>query len=208
MIKCYFHPHEDAIFECSQCGKPICGDCMRYDEDNNVICPGCTLESAVDIADEDQRNYLERVHQTQKKQSQPKSQKAGSRRVLNGWFILLFLLLLGVYIYMNRYIDRAGNPVEFKTSQKLGIEDPAPEMIYILSKIYAYANDHNGKYPDKLSDIYQKYLKDKPTVLESKEEYVYSPIGTAEKFVLNLPKADRFGYRKLYISGDGVLKID
>ena len=82
-------------------------------------------------------------------------------------------------------------------------------MTYLLAQLFAYANDHGGRYPEKLRDLFPQYIDHPPRVLNSADEdYVYTSVNGPEGFVLNLPRADRFGYRKLYATAEGVLKFE
>ncbi|NLH49341.1 MAG: hypothetical protein GX444_12190 [Myxococcales bacterium] len=208
MTRCFFHPNEDALYECTSCGKPICGQCMRFDEEDKVICPACTLESAVEIADDDTREYLELRHRKADDTKKKKTKLEAALEVINGWYIVLILLLLGTLIYMNHYIDRAGLPAvnELKRFKQMG--DPSLQMTYIASKIFLYANENDGQFPKELKGLVPKYLPEPPTILDTGEPYVYSLIEGEEQFILNLPRADRYNYRRLFIMGDGVLKLE
>jgi len=206
-MKCYFHPEEEAIYECTACGKPICADCMRFDDDDQVVCPACTLEAAVEFADEDTREYMEKMHRLQQQKREKKTLEDRLEGV-NGWYLLIILLLIGVNIYFQNYIDRAGEPAVFDAKRFAQSGNPAGEMSYILAKIMAYANDHDGAFPEGLDELHPDYLELKPRILGTDDQYTYSVIAGPEGFILNLPRADRYGYRKLYATADGIIKIE
>ena len=205
-MKCYFHHNKDAIYECSSCGKPICEDCMRFDDDDRVVCPACTLEQAVQFADEDLQNYLDRAQRARQRKTESRLRAEKALALVSGWYILIILLLVGLNLYERYYVGRAGEPASFNSKRFAEAGDPAPEMSYILAKLFDYANDHAGKFPEDLDKLSPGYLDRQLRVLNSEEEYVYTTVGGSEGFVLNLPQADRFGYRKLYVTADGVLK--
>jgi DNA-directed RNA polymerase subunit RPC12/RpoP len=205
-MKCYFHPNKDAIYECSNCAKSICEDCMRFDEDERVVCPACTLEQAVQFADEDILNDLARARRLRQQETEKRLDAEKALPIINGWYVLIIVLLIGLNVYERYYIGRAGEPVSFNSKRFAEVGDPAPEMSYLLAQLFTYANDHAGNFPENLGDLSPRYLDRKPRVLNSEEEYVYTTVNGPEGFVLNLPQADRFGYRKLYATADGVLK--
>ena len=206
-MKCYFHPTKDAIYECSSCGKPICEDCMRFDDEDHVVCPACTLEQAVDYADEDMIKYRDRVQRLREARTEKAGRVDKALEYINGWLVLTILVLVGIHLFLGHYIGRAGTPATFDTKRFADQGDPAPEMSYIVAKLFAYANEHQGQFPEKLIDLFPDYLEHKPSVLGTEEDYVYTPVNGPEGFILNLPRADRFGFRKLYATADGVVKI-
>lgn len=207
-MKCYFHENKDAVYECTACGKPICEDCLRFNDEDQVVCPACTLEAAIDFADDDVRSYHDKMHKLRQEQQKKKTKFTDNLEYVNGWFLLIILLLIGVNIYLHQYTGRAGQPAFFNTERFAEQADPAPEMSYISAKIFSYANDHKGKFPNKLDDLYPQYLEEKPRILRSEENYFYTTVNGPEGFILNLPRAERYGYRKLFVTGDGVMKIE
>jgi len=62
--------------------------------------------------------------------------------------------------------------------------------------------------PQKISQLYPNYIEAPPQILGSEETYNFAPVVGEERFVLSLPKADRYGYRRLYVTGDGVLRVE
>jgi len=205
-VKCFFHPTEDALFECSSCGKPICGQCMRFEDDDRVVCPACTLEKAMDVADEDINELLAARH---------RMTEAGRRTstlqeklaVFNVWLVLALVLLIGAQLLMRNYIGKAGKPAFFDVAHFRELGDPGPEFTYILAKAFQYANDHGGRYPDKADDLYPHYLEAPPFILGTEDAYALTPIQGPDQFLLTVPKADRFRYRRLFATGDGILQI-
>jgi len=208
MTKCYYHPKEDALYECSICGKAICGDCMRFLDDEQIVCPGCTLEKGVDLADDGTKEYLDRVQQLRDEEKRHESKFSKALKLINGYLLLSILLLLAVNVYISNYLGQAGAPATFNSQLFKQLGDPVNEMAYILAKILRYANDHDGKYPEKLADLFPAYLERLPRVLGTDEQYSYAPIKGEEGFIFNLPRADRFGYRKLYVTADGMIKTE
>ncbi|MDP8224987.1 MAG: B-box zinc finger protein [Candidatus Lernaella stagnicola] len=207
-MKCYFHPEEDAIYECTSCRKAICGDCMRFDDEDNVVCPACTLEYAVDIADEDQAAYLEKRHRAIEQRERRKRAKQSRIAMINPFFVVAIILLVALHIFFRHYVGRAGQPAVFDPAAFAKQGDPALELSYIAAKLFAYAEDHDGEFPEKIKALYPNYLEAPPNVLGSSESYNFTPVNGEELFVLSLLKADRFRYRRLYITGDGVLKTE
>jgi hypothetical protein len=207
-LKCFFHVTEDALYECSLCGKPICAQCMRFDEEDQVVCPACTLEKAVDIADEDVHRYMTERHRQIEQRRKKKAGLAQKLDVVNGWLVLVIVLLIAGQVALRYYIGRAGEPAAFDDQRFQQLGDPGIEMSYILGKVFQYANDHGGQMPADVKALTPDYLESPPTVLGSEEMYIFTPINGPERFVFSLPKADRFGYRRLYATGDGVLKVE
>lgn len=204
-LKCYFHPRLDAIYECTLCNKPICGDCMRFDDEDRVVCPACTLEKAMEIADDDQRQHFEDI---QRRAEIEEKATRGKPAFVNGWLLVALILLIGLHVFLRSYVDRAGQPARFDVQLFAKVGDPAPEMTYLAAKIFAFAADHDGRVPEKLGQLFPDYIEAQPVILGSDEAYNFTPVQGEERFVLSLPKADRFGYRRLYATGDGVLRVE
>jgi DNA-directed RNA polymerase subunit RPC12/RpoP len=206
-VKCFFHPAEDALYECSSCGKPICGQCMRFDDDDAVVCPACTLEKALDVADEDVSQFLRDRHRRIEEQRRERSALAHRLSLVNGWWIVAILLLALAQVTLRWYIGRASNPTEFDLARFRRAGDPGLEMSYVLSRVFAYGNER-GVFPAALRDLTPRFLPAPPNILGSDEPYAYSRIDGPELFLINLPKADRWGYRRLYATDDGVLHVE
>lgn len=206
--KCYFFPEEDAIYECSMCGKPICDKAMRFNEENEVVCPACTLEKAVDIADDDVRNYMEQRHRAASHKSQTASRIEKIMETINGWYLVVLVLLAVVHVLLLSYIGRAGEPARFDPELFKVENDPAVEVSFILARLFQYANDRDGEFPEQLDRLYPGYLDNPPRVLGEDESYNYSAVVGEEEFVLSLDRAARFGYRTLYVTGDGIIRVD
>lgn len=208
MTKCYFHPKEDALYECSVCGKAICGDCMRFLDDDQIVCPACTLENILDPADEDTERYLDRVHQLHQDDKEKLSRLEKTLSLINGYLVLALVFLLAANLYISHYLNQSGAPAAYDTKLFKRLGDPVNEMSYILAKLFQYANNHSGNYPEKLDELFPDYLDELPRLLGTDEKFSYSPIKGKEGFILNLPRADRFGYRKLYATADGIIKTE
>jgi len=206
--KCYFFPEEDAIYECSMCGKPICDKAMRFNEDNEVVCPACTLEKAVDIADDDVRNYMEQRHRAASERSQTASRLEKILETVNGWYLVTVLVLAILHVLLLGYVERVGVPATFDPSMFKIDNDPAVEVTFILSRLFRFADEHKGAFPERLDRLYPDYLDHPPRVLGSDEVYNYSAIVGDDEFVLSLDRANRYSYRTLFVTGDGIIRID
>ncbi len=42
-MKCFYHPEQDAVGMCPQCGKAACRDCMK-EVDGGILCKGCIAQ--------------------------------------------------------------------------------------------------------------------------------------------------------------------
>ncbi len=207
-VKCFVHPDQDAIYDCAYCGKAICGDCMRFveDEDGTVICSECTTEAVLEISSEDfEKDVIEKVELQKRVRSLSKMRVED---VMNIWLLGLLVVFGAVNAYINHYLSLSvpGIQMTDKVIQTAG--DPTLEFSMFLNGIFAYAADHSGRYPEKLNDLYPDYVsKAAPTILSTKESYSYAA-DRKNGFVLNCTVADRFGYKKMYATREGVVHLE
>jgi hypothetical protein len=207
-MRCYFHPEHDALYECTICKKAICGDCMRFDEADNVICPACTMENILEIADDDHRTFLEERQRHQERMRENRS-KPSMFALVNPLLVVALIALIGLNFFLRHYIGRAGEPALFEPKKFAAVADPALEMTFITSRLFSYAQDHGGKYPAHLSELFPGYLEATPNILGTSEDYIFTPVAQGEDaYVFSLPKADRYGYRRLYFTGDGIPRLE
>ncbi len=206
-MKCFFHPKEDALYDCTQCGKPICGKCMRFDEDDLVVCPACTLEKAVDVAVPGMQQFLEDRHKIHDGGHVVKRPWAERLDFLPKTQLIGIAVVLLVQIMLRYYIGETGKPTFFDVAEFRSHGDPAPETVYVIAKVFEYANDHAGKIPDNAGLLYPHYLESRATVLGSEDDYTCSPLEGPEQMVVGVHLCQKYGYRKLYAFGDGVLHI-
>ncbi|MCZ7587214.1 MAG: hypothetical protein M5R36_29885 [Deltaproteobacteria bacterium] len=105
-MKCYRHLRDDALYDCAVCGRPICGECMRFtDVDDQITCPACDPKSAVslgEVAAEEYDAYQDQVAQAADRG--PSLRDRLSIR-LNPFLVLLIFLFAGLYFYFDREIE-------------------------------------------------------------------------------------------------------
>src|SRR5260370_504292 len=58
-IKCFYHPEQDAVGMCTQCGKAACHNCMKEVE-GGMLCKGCIAHQLQAIQDESKAAEEER----------------------------------------------------------------------------------------------------------------------------------------------------
>lgn len=208
MPYCFRHQDEDALYECAYCGKAICGECMRFmeDDDDTVICPECTREAILESTHEDAID--DELDKEMIRQSLLGLSKMRVQEVMNTWLLFIFIIVVAIYGGSLYYLSRSQEPVtaEHMLVQKAG--HPILEMSLFMAGIFNYAADHEGRFPEKLKDIIPDYIdKEWINVLSTKNEYSYAA-DSKNGFALNCPIADRFGFQKLYVTKEGIIHIE
>ena len=208
MTTCYRHPDDDALYECNFCSKPICGKCMRFvdDDDQTIICPECTTEALLESSSEDhEEDEIEKVELQEKLRGVG---KLNVEDVFNFKLFLLFLLMLGIYAYMNSFLSKSVTPIEMTSEAVQKAGNPILEISLYVAAIFDYAEDHHGVYPEKLEKLYPGYVdKTTPRVLATKDRYMYTT-DSKSGFALSCSISDRFGFKKMYVNKEGVIKIE
>src|SRR5215471_2315951 len=65
-MKCFYHPEQDAVGMCSQCGKAACHNCMKEVE-GGILCKGCiahqlqAMQDESKVAEEERRAIVDRA---------------------------------------------------------------------------------------------------------------------------------------------------
>lgn len=208
MAKCYLHKDQDALYECDYCGKSICGGCMRFmeGEDETILCPDCTAET---ILSDSRENIL--YDEIERKDIQKGLRSIGKMRisqVMNIWLLVLLIFLIGVNLGIDKYLDKSVPQVEIDdwSVQKAG--NPVLEMSLYLEAIFKYANEHDGIFPESLEKLYPRYVnKEIPTILATDDKYSFAA-DIKNGFVLSCSVADRFGFKKMYATKEGIIKLE
>lgn len=208
MSRCYLHEDREALYECDYCGKTVCGDCMRYieDEEEIILCPDCTAETILSNSTED--IIYDEIEKTEIQKGIRSIGKMKIQQVMNSWLLVLLFLAIGTNFFINRHLVKSIPQVEMKDWSIQQAGNPVLEMSLYLQGIFKYASDHNGKYPNSLESLYPKYInKELPTVLATDDKYSFAA-DINNGFVLSCSVADRFGFKKMYATREGVIKID
>ncbi len=174
-MKCTYHPQKEAVNKCSMCKKPLCAECGEQEAGANVLCTRCAALSAAQAAvigeEERQTKQEEKRITAAKKRKKP---HAGMIAVL---IAAAIVLLANVYMYIG-----PGAPVldEFDPGKH-----PVLAADLINDGIEDYAEDHGGQFPEKLTDLLEKYLpyeKITPAVLDIFSYTRFSPTSYELRF--------------------------
>lgn len=207
-MKCYRHPREDALYECSMCGKPICGECMVFTEDTeHITCPVCNMSTARTAtfgdAVEDLEGFAASVAEAQR--HRPRWRDRFDVRV-NLPLFMLVMVLMGLNLLVMDQLKRADMPVTYSDPRLLENNSPAPQFTYIFSQITRYRQD-KGRYPRSLDDLRGEYMDGEPLIMKTQETFQYA-VDPREGFVLAVPRAERFRFPRLYATGDGEIHLE
>jgi hypothetical protein len=147
-MKCAYHPHKEAVVNCSMCRKPLCDECAEQKVGENIICSRCMALSA---ANEAAGGAVERQLEHEERKTEA-DQKGKRRRVVMISVIMLAVLVLlaNVYMYMGPKVPEIA---QFDPNQH-----PLLTADLINDGIIDYAKDHDGKFPGSLNDLLEQYL--------------------------------------------------
>ena len=208
MAYCFRHEDRDALYECSYCGKPICGDCMRFveDDDGDVICPACTSEAILEGTSDDFDRDL--IDSATIRERLSKVNKLKITDLLNPIWPVILLLLVGAYYGVNYYLNKSQIPITMTSEAVQNAGNPILELSMYMVAVFQYAEDHSGRFPDKLEKLFPDYV-DKPdsNILASGIKYSFVADGNAG-FVLSCAIADRFDFAKMFVTKEGLINIE
>jgi hypothetical protein len=206
-VKCYRHPREDAIYECANCGKPICGECMRFTDDSELItCPECGIEGFREItekADIEESEYQDKIQEEYEIKA---TWRDRLKIEINSWLVIAVAVLFAVHFAISPKLKDIEDKMTFSDFRITEGSQIAPQFAYLLAQIFKYREKYN-KWPESLDKLGSDLIDSNPTILKTNETYKY--VTDPQKgFVLSVPDAARFGFLKLYATSDGEIKIE
>ena len=169
-MKCTYHPHKDAVTKCSQCQKPLCDECAASGKDKEVVCSRCAI--LVAARDASQGVDERREEREGKRQAMEDKGKRKSRA-----FLLVVISFAAVVLIANLYFYLKSPDIP-DAKQFDPFENFVLTADLINDALTDYANDHDGKFPEKLDDIPGKYMpseKITSSVLEKFSYTMFSP---------------------------------
>ena len=164
-MKCTYHPHKDAVTECSQCRKPLCDECAAFGKEKDVVCSRCAILVAAQDASKgiDER----REEREDKRQAIEAKGKRKSRTLLLVVISLaVAVLAANLYLYFKVNVPDAK---EFDPYENLELTADL-----INDALIDYAEYHGGKFPEKLNDIPIKYLPSEKITSSVFEKFSYT----------------------------------
>ena len=164
-MKCTYHPHKDAIAKCSQCDKPLCGECAGSGKDDKVVCSRCAILAAAQDAS---LGIDERGEEREEKRQAMKAKAKRKSRAL----LLVVISLAAAVLAANLYFYLKVNVPDVKEFEPY--KDLILTAYFINDAIMDYANDHGGKFPKKLNDIPEKYLPSDKITSSVFEKFSYT----------------------------------
>jgi len=165
-MKCAYHPQKEAVTKCSQCRKPLCNECAASGKDREVVCSHCAiLLSAQDASFgvDDRREEREDKRQALEAKGKKKS------RV----FLLVVISFAVVVLIANLYFYLKSPDIP-DAKRFDPFEDLELTAALINDAVIDYANDHGGKFPEKLDNIPGKYMPSEKITSSVLEKFSYT----------------------------------
>ena len=166
-MTCAYHPHRDAVAKCSQCQKPLCDECVAYGKDKDVVCSRCAIllaaQDAIDKRGEERED---------KRQAMEAKGKRKSHALL--FLVISFAaVVLAANLYF--YLKSPDIPDAKQFAKQFDpYEDFLLTAALINDAVIDYANDHDGKFPEKLADIPGKYMPSEKITSSVLEKFSYT----------------------------------
>jgi len=182
---------------------------MRFIDDDDggeVVCPACTSEALLDDTTNDYDDDV--VESASIMEEISKVNKLGLFDILNPLLLIFLVLALCGGFAVEHYLGKSQNQVTITSPAVQNAGNPILELSMYLIAIYKYAEEHSGRFPQKLGELYPDYVdKADSKILGSSDKYSYAADGKAG-FVLSCSIADRFGFSKMYATGEGIITIE
>lgn len=90
-MKCFYHPTQDAVGMCPQCGKAACRDCLK-DVGGGILCKGCIAQQLQSVEDEREAIRQDRQALIEK----------ARRRNRNARIVFLLFLAFGMCLMLSQ----------------------------------------------------------------------------------------------------------
>jgi hypothetical protein len=182
---------------------------MGFSEEDpdTVICPACTVTSVLQSSEAEFDMDKERA-KIVRKRAIKNIARLNVHEVLDLKLLVILMCLIVANFYVNYYIEKSGPTVQANLDMIQDAGNPVLEMSLYMAGVFNYSADHSGRYPEKLDDLYPKYMdKERSNIVRTEDQYQYA-VDSKSGFVISIPIADRFGFKKIFVSRDGVIRID
>ena len=148
-MNCYYHPDKKAFVKCSACRKDLCDDCAEHTKENTILCSLCDVMASIkDFVKSDAR-LLEEKKQKDLREEETKEKGKRWKWIVIG-IVAVIVLIGNALIYYFMPIPQTETFVHHNRSMSVGV--------MIDAAIKKYAQDHNGRVPDFLDQLYGKYI--------------------------------------------------
>ena len=148
-MNCSYHPDRKAAAKCSACRNLLCDDCAGFTKGSAILCSHCQVMTAIkDCVKSD----VQRLKEKKQNESQEKEAKKKDKRrkwVVTG-IVAVIVLIGNALIYYFTPIPQAETFVPHN--------HPMAVAVMIDAAIKDYAQDHYGRVPESLDQLYGKYI--------------------------------------------------
>jgi hypothetical protein len=163
-MHCSYHPDKKAATQCSACRKLLCDDCASH-KGSTILCSHCQVTAAIKDCVKSDIQHLKEKKQKEPQEKEVKKKDQRRKWVVTG-IVAVIILIGNALIYYFTPIPRSET---FATHNH-----PMTAAVMIDAAIKDYAQDHNGRVPENLDQLYGKYIPQQalsPVVLK---RFVYN----------------------------------
>lgn len=181
-MKCTYHPNKDAVTKCSQCHKPLCGECAASGKDKDVVCSRCAILVAAQDAS---LGIDQRIKEKEgKKQEREIRKKRKSKIWAVSQLVIIAACIAIIAIQVPRLIStfEEEKPIRYGTYSTDAQTDQCIKNLWRISKLL-----QEGKLPGK--DI---------VCPASKKPYVVTE--TEGDMVVRSPNPQLYGFKEIRVS--------
>jgi hypothetical protein len=166
-VRCAYHPDRNAVAQCGQCKKPLCEECATaYNEGTTPLCGSCLMRKAAEDAAHVLHERREESEERRQSWDLKRKKKARVLPIVAASFAVV-ILLINLFLYLT-----AGSS---KIEPFDPYKDPLLTAILINSAIQDYAETHEGRFPQGLTDLLtEEYLPSEKITEAVLKGYAYS----------------------------------
>jgi hypothetical protein len=204
MEKCINHPDIAAEGNCAICGNPVCHQCIAETREDKVYCYDCSVKRLTvnyRIKEEKQKGRIKKQEEKIEKRKRWTWLKKAA--IIAGIVVLIEITIISTAYYLNSKNKNASVRITDEMVIRAGIDRCAITMHTIYKQLKAYAKNHQGHYPERLSELISSDFRKVPLCPLCKKPYLYQPSSDGRDFILSCPDPVSHGLREFYFTGDG-----
>ncbi|MFC1869306.1 B-box zinc finger protein [Thermodesulfobacteriota bacterium] len=146
-MKCKNHPDRDAEYICASCGVHICNNCIEESKPGEYFCFQCAMLQSVSQGG---TSLVDKRKRVSEKELEKKKREWGPFHYFVIAASALIVVMWGVILFGGK--EAPGQKIDYAKNQRVFI-------FMVNSSIKRHAHYEGNKYPEKLFDLFPKYLR-------------------------------------------------
>ena len=149
-MHCINHPQKETTIHCLECSTPLCDQCAAPQQGNAFLCRKCVTRRA---AQETVQGIALRQQDSIQREFKSEAKRKKNALLIRLALISLIAMIIGVNFYLYFHFSTP------RWSDENSEEHPAMSVIILDAALQDYANDHQGKYPQRLDKLRGTYIE-------------------------------------------------